>query len=222
MKFVDMELSYIWGKLEEEQVYITAKQFKILRKSLFIKSFAHLSWEISFLTMFPHHSNLQNPVLSYGFNLSIPISFPPFSISSNLKFIVLRLSLDFTISFQIISSGSQCLDSKWFGKTFYLIKKTISNLRKFWYQVRWQYIYPVKIIYLSFSLKSFIGDDQWFLNCKTCCLCIFQWIAYIYLYRMYKHMWIYMCVNIHNYIVSFLTTIFLKNSLTQADLYFLE
>lgn len=85
------------------------------------------------MTVPSHHSSLQNPVLFYGFHLFKPVLFPPFSIPSNLKFIVLRLTFYFTLfyftlSFQIISSESQGLDSKWFVKTFYVIKKTISYL----------------------------------------------------------------------------------------------
>ena len=132
MKSVYIELNYTWGEAGGRQVYIIAKQLKIFRNFLFIKSFANLSQEISFLTMPSHHSKLQNPVLSYGFHLFKPVFFPPFSISSN--FIVLRLTFYFTLfyftlSFQITSSESQGLVQNGFVKTFYIIKKIISHLR---------------------------------------------------------------------------------------------
>ena len=59
------------------------------------------------------------------------------------------------------------------------------------------YFYLVKIIYLSFSLKSFVRDDQWFLNCKICSLYIIQWIAHIYVYIC-----VCVCVCMHTYILS--------------------
>lgn len=112
------------------------------------------------MTVPSHHSSLQNPVLSYGFHLCKPLFFPPFSISSNLKFIVRWLTFSFTLfyftlSFQIISSESQGLDSKWFVKTFYIIKNTTSYLRILTL-VR-QYIFTLLRLFIWDSLLSLLS-----------------------------------------------------------------